>query len=94
MFERGVGKFSFLRLNARPFDREAIGIETELRQQGNICWVAVVMVAGITGRFGINGSGQMFQNPALAVNIVSLYLMGGSSGAPEKVFRKNEIFHW
>ena len=65
MFEFGVGELALLRLDARPFDREAIGVEAERRQQGNIGRVAMIMVAGIPGRLDENRPGQMLQDPEL-----------------------------
>jgi hypothetical protein len=35
------------RLDPRPFQREPIGIEAQLRQHGDVVFVAVIVVAGV-----------------------------------------------
>jgi hypothetical protein len=93
MVERGQREFAFLRLDARPLDGEAIGVEAQLRQQRNIFRVAVVMVAGVARRLGIDRAGQVLQHPAFAVDVVAFDLMGSRGRAPQKTLRESVLFH-
>ena len=50
--QRGLVELPLARLDAGPFDRHAIGIQTQLRQQPNVVWPAVPGVTGSLGGVG------------------------------------------
>src|SRR5690242_3522476 len=70
-------EMSAFRLNAGPFDREAIAVEAEAREQTNIVGETMIMIAGVEGRFFKQGGAAMFQNPQVAIDVVAFDLMRG-----------------
>ena len=70
------------RLDAGPFDRHAIGIQTQLSQQPNVVWPAV---PGVTCSLRCVGKqARLFGAPPVAVHVVAFDLVGGSRGAPQE----------
>ncbi len=76
MLQDCPGELAFLRLDACPLDREAVGVEAQLGQERNVIHVAVVVIAGIAGRLGKDRPGQVFEQPDVTVDVIALDLMG------------------
>lgn len=84
-------KLTFFGFDARPFDREAVGIEAERREQCHIIRVAMIVVAGVSGGFGIDSAVEMLEQPRIAVYITTLNLMRRRRRAPKKPARKFHV---
>ena len=53
VFQDRLRELTLFGFDAGPLDREAVGVESQLGQQGNILAIAMVVVAGVSGRFDI-----------------------------------------
>ena len=92
MLHLGFVKAALLRLNARPFDGKAVGVQPGFGHQANILLVAVIMVYRVQTGLHIAGMLHLFLCPAVIMNVVALHLMGGGGGADEK-FRCKFLHH-
>lgn len=81
----GLNELLFLRFDPGPFNAEAIGAQIGSCHQTDVLFVAVVVVYGIQAGLYIAGMLHLLLGPAIAVDIVSLYLVGGCSGAQQKL---------
>ncbi len=88
--ERGDGEVAFLRLDAGPLDGEAVGVEPELGEQGDVLRVAVKVVARVAGRLGEQAAGRVLEQPEVGVEVVALDLVGGGCRTPHEAVRKAE----
>lgn len=93
VLEGSEGELAFLRFDAGPLEREAVGVEAQLRQQRDVAGIAMVVVAGIARWLCIDGVGQMLEHPALTVGVVAFHLVTGRGRPPEKAFRKIDRCH-
>ena len=84
-------KLPFLRLDARPLDREAVGVQPRVGQKHDVLLIAVVVIAGNAAGLCKAGVWQMFLRPVVAVDIVALHLMGGRGGSDEKNLGKAHV---
>src|SRR5262249_35757386 len=85
VIELGNGKASGTRLDPRPFDREAICVESHRLDQGNVLAIAVIAVAGIAGALDEHGRLDVLQQPHVAVDVAALDLMSRGRDAPEEI---------
>ena len=88
MLDFGGVKLAFLRLDARPFDRKAVGVQPGVRQQADIFFIPIIVVAGNAAGFGKARMGQLLLRPVVGMNVVALDLMGGSGRADKEAFFK------
>ena len=88
MLDLGRVKLALLRLDARPLDGEAVGVQARIGQQFNVLLIFIIMVAGNAARLGKAGVGQLLLRPVVGMNIVTLDLMGGSGRADKETFFK------
>ena len=88
MLDFGGVKLAFLRLDARPFDRKAVGVQPGICQQADIFLIPIIMVAGNAARLSKAGVGQLLLRPVVGMNVVALDLMGGSGRADKEAFFK------
>ena len=88
MLDLGRVKLALLRLDARPLDGEAVGVQPGICQQANIFLIPIIMVAGNAARLGKAGVGQLLLRPVVGMDIVTLDLMGGSGRADKETFFK------
>ena len=88
MLDFGRVELALLRLDTRPFDGKAIGVQPGIRQQSNIFLIPIIMVAGNAARLGKAGVGQLLLCPVVGMNVVALDLMGGSGRADKETFFK------
>lgn len=88
MLDLGRVKLALLRLDARPLDGEAVGVQARIGQQFNVLLILIIMVAGNAARLGKAGVGQLLLRPVVGMDIVTLDLMGGSSRADKETFFK------
>ena len=88
MLDLSLVELAFLRLNARPLDGEAVGVQPCRSQQFYIFFIAVVMVAGLAARLGEAAVRQMLLEPVVAVYVVAFHLMGGGRRADQEFLRK------
>ena len=79
------GEVSFLRFDARPLQREAVGGEPERGDQRDVLAVAVVVVDGVSGGLGEDRAGEVLEEPRVAVGVVALHLVGGVATPQRKV---------
>ena len=88
MLDFGRVEPALLRLDTRPFDGKAIGVQPGIRQQSNIFLIPIIMVAGNAARLSKAGVGQLLLCPVVRMNVVALDLMGGSGRADKETFFK------
>src|ERR1700693_2646341 len=90
MIECGARELARLRLDAGPFDREAVGVEAEPREHRDVVGIAMVLVARVARRLDKRRAGRVLEHPVVAIEVVALDLVGGSGRSPEKPVRKSE----
>ena len=90
MVERGARELAGFGLDARPFDREAVGVEAESREHRDVVGVAMVLIAGVARRLDERRPRRMLENPVVAIEVVALDLVGGGRCAPQKIGGKGE----
>src|ERR1700757_4026893 len=78
--ERKLALFGF---DTRPFDRKAVGIEAESREQRHVIAVTMIMIASVAGGFGIDSAVEMLEQPRIAVCIATFDLMCRRRRAPQ-----------
>ena len=88
MLDFGRVELALLRLDTRPFDGKAIGVQPCIRQQSNIFLIPIIMVAGNAARLSKAGVGQLLLRPVVGMNVVALDLMGGSGRTDKETFFK------
>ena len=88
MLDFGGVKLALLRLDARPLDGKAIGVQPGVCQQLDVLFIPVIMVTGNAARLGKAGVGQLLLRPVVGMNVVTLDLMGGSGRADKEAFFK------
>ena len=88
MLDFGRVELALLRLDTRPFDGKAIGVQPGIRQQSNIFLIPIIMVAGNAARLGKACVRQLLLRPVVGMNVVALDLMGGSGRADKETFFK------
>ena len=81
-------ELALLRLDARPLDGKAVGVQPCICQQFNVLLILIIMVAGNAARLGKAGVGQLLLRPVVGMDIVTLDLMGGSGRADKETFFK------
>src|SRR5207302_11112028 len=80
--EGGEGPLAPLGLDTAPLQREAVGVEAEAGQHGDVLGIAVVLVAGVTARLDAAGAGLVLPDPPVVVPVATLDLVGGRGGSP------------
>ena len=97
----GVGCAGALRIDARPGDGEAVGLEAEGLHELHVFFVAVVVIVGdvagvsVVGLAGDVGEGVPDGGAAAIFVDGAFDLIGGGGGAPEKSLRKaSERWEW
>ena len=88
MLDFGGVKLALLRLDARPLDGKAVGVQPGVCQQLDVLFIPVIMVTGNAARLGKAGVGQLLLRPVVGMDIVTLDLMGGSGRADKEAFFK------
>ena len=88
MLDFGRVELALLRLDARPLDGKAVGVQPGIRQQSNIFLIPIIMVAGNAARLSKAGVRQLLLRPVVGMDVVALDLMGGSGRADKKAFFK------
>ena len=88
MLDFGGVKLALLRLDARPLNGKAIGVQPGVCQQLDVLFIPVIMVTGDAARLGKAGVGQLLLRPVVGMDVVALDLMGGSGRAHKKAFFK------
>ena len=81
-------ELALLRLDARPLDGEAVGVQARIGQQSNIFLIPIIMVTGNAARLGKAGVRQLLLRPVVGMDVVALDLMGGSGRADKEAFFK------
>ena len=76
------GKVVALGLDASPFNREAIGIQTQIGQHPDIVAEAMIVIAGIERWLREKRGLDVLEHPQVAVDVITFYLMRGGSCAP------------
>jgi hypothetical protein len=84
----GHRETAFFWLDARSFDREAIAVETEVSEQGDVVKVAVVVVDCVAGSLSKERVRQVLKHPHIAVEVVALNLVCSSRRTPQETFGK------
>ena len=75
---------TFFGLDARPFEGEAVSVEAQVGEHGDVLRVEVVVVAGVAGGLFEDGFGQVFHRPEVGVGVVAFDLIGGGGAAPKE----------
>ena len=88
MLDFGGVKLPLLRLDARPLDGEAVGVQTGIGQQLNVLLVPIIMVTGKAAGLGEARVGQLLLRPVIAVEVVAFHLMGSRGRTDKKAFFK------
>ena len=83
-------EMAFFGLDACPLQREAVAGEPQAGDQGNVLAVPVVVVDGVSGRFGEDRAREPLQEPAVTVDVVSLDLVGCRGDAPQEIVREGK----
>ena len=86
VIEFGVGEKVFFGFDAGPFERNAVGVEAEVGEHGNVLRAEMVVVASVAGRFLEDAVGDVFEGPEIAGGVVAFDLMAGGGGSPEEFF--------
>ena len=86
MGQDGLGKVSLFRLDACPLDGEAIAVEAQLGQEGDVLRVAVIVVTRISRWLRENRPRQVLQQPEVAINVVPFHLVSSGGSSPQKAF--------
>ena len=81
-------KLSFLRLDTRPLNGKAVGVESGFGKQSDIFLISIIMVTGDAAGFGKAGVGQLFLGPVVGMDVVSFHLVGRSGSTHQKSFCK------
>ena len=89
MLDFGRVELALLRLDARPFDRKAVGVQPGVRQQADIFFIPIIVVAGNAAGFCKAGMRQLLLRPVVGMDVVALDLMGGSGRADKEAFFKS-----
>jgi hypothetical protein len=82
MIELSDRKLTGRRLNAGPFDGEAIGVEAEAGKQCDVVGVTMVVIAGVARGFHKDGALKVFEQPEIGIGVGALDLVRGGGGAP------------
>ena len=96
----GVGCAGALRIDARPGDGEAVGLEAEGLHESDVFFVAMVVIVGdvagvsVVGLAGGVGEGVPDGGAATVFVDCAFDLIGGGGGAPEEAFRKGPSGGW
>ena len=88
MIEFGIGKEAPVRLNPRPLDGEAVGVEAQAREQRDVLFVAVIAVAGVTRALDVDRRPDVLAEPEVGVGVVAFDLMACRCYAPSEVLWK------
>ena len=91
MLDLRLVKLALLRLDARPLNGEAVGIQPGPGEEPDVLLVAVVVVAGRAAGLGEAGMRQLLLQPVVAMDVVALDLMGGGRRADKKAFRESHV---
>ena len=89
-----VDRAATTRIDARPGDREAVGVQAEARHQRHVLAVAVVVVAGVRGGGAVRHPPRTAREAvpdrvaAAAFGGAAFDLAGGAGGAPQEAVRK------
>ena len=81
-------KLALLRLDTRPLNGKAIGVQPGVCQQLDVLFIPVIMVTGDAARLSKAGVRQLLLRPVVGMNVVALDLMGGSGRADKEAFFK------
>ena len=84
IFERRLRELAGFRLDPRPLEREAVGIEARRFDQREVFTPTVPTVASIAGFLLEVSIRDMLHHPIVAVDVVPLNLMRGGRHAPQK----------
>ena len=88
MLDFGRVELALLRLDARPLDGKAIGVQPGVCQQLDVLFIPIIMVTGDAARLSKAGVRQLLLRPVVGMDIVTLDLMGGSGRADKETFFK------
>ena len=91
VIERRARDHAFSGLDARPLEREAIGVQPRRGERCDVFAVAVVAVGGIPRRFRDVGAGSDFARPPVAVDVAPLDLVPGGRRAPEESVGEGQL---
>ena len=84
MLDLAFVEFSLFRLNARPFDPEAVRVKTRFRKKPDILFVPVVMIAGVAAGLLEIGVLHMLHGPVIGMYIIAFHLVRGRRRADQK----------
>ena len=85
VIEFGVGEKVFFGLDAGPFEREAVRVEAEIGEHGDVLRVEMVVIASVAGRLLEDAVGNVLEGPQIAGSVVAFDLMAGGGGSPEEI---------
>src|SRR6058998_2224463 len=88
--ELGARELALRRLDARPLDTEAEGVEPQGGEHRDVLAVAVIEVARVAGRLPAGGRLDVLPPPPVGVGVVALGLVGRDRGAEQEAFRERE----
>ena len=91
--ERGVGDLAGRRLDPRPFDRKAVGVQAQVSQQAQILAEPPEVIGGVTRRLPEQRGVCVLERPAIGKPVVAFDLVGGGGGAPQEMVREAGAAH-
>ena len=84
--ELGSGELPGDRLDARPLDAEAVGVEPGLGQQAHVLGEAVVAVDRVAA--ALHAGHLLLEGPPVAVDVVAFHLVRRGGRTPEEAVGK------
>ena len=96
VLELGCLDLSFLRLDAAPLDRQAVGAVPEQLEQPKVVGEAMVVIAGNPRRLDGVGLRRVLVRPPIVVQVVAFDLMRRRCTAEHEVRRELDLAvnHW
>ena len=91
MLDLTLVKHTGLRLDPRPFDGEAVGVQPRACQKFDVLLIAVIVVAGVAAGLIEAGKLHVFHGPVIAVDVIALHLMGCGGSADQNAFGKTHV---
>ncbi len=85
MVERSLREHAGFWLDARPFDAETIAVEPDHLRDVEVFFIAMIAVAGVAGRLLEDRVRQVFEQPAIGIDVVAFALVRGNGGAPQEI---------
>ena len=88
VIEHGDRELARFRLDPRPFEAEAIGIEAKVPRELEIGAPQLEAVGRIARRLGEGRGLDVFQQPAIGIDVVAFDLVAGGGCTPDEIGRE------